>query len=191
MNFLGHFLLSFGKPNLIVGNYIADGVKGKKYLDYPSEIAEGILLHRKIDHFTDTHLQVKSSAKRLFPNYGHYSSVIVDIFYDHFLAKDWNQYHKELLDSFSSNIYKTLKKNSHIIPDQYNFMLSYMSRDNWLLGYRKIEGIERALRGLSKRIKYNTGIEKAGEDLRLSYQNFQVEFDNFMKDLLPEFKSYK
>ena len=89
MNFLAHIYLSGDDPELKIGNFIADAVKGKKYTTYPQKIQEGIILHRKIDSFTDAHPIVKKSASRLFSKYGHYNSVIVDILYDHFLAKNW------------------------------------------------------------------------------------------------------
>ena len=73
---------------VVIGNFIADGIKGKKYLEYPAAIQKGILLHRAIDSYTDSHPVVRQSSKRLHANYGHYSGVIVDILYDHFLASN-------------------------------------------------------------------------------------------------------
>ena len=85
MNFLGHFYLSQSNPELVVGNFIADFVKGNKYIDYPDKIAEGIMMHRHIDYYTDHHPKVSKGRKRLFGTYRHYSEVIMDMYYDHFL----------------------------------------------------------------------------------------------------------
>ena len=95
MNFLAHIYLSGEDEGITIGNFIADGIKGKKYLSYPASIQKGILLHRGIDSFTDSHPTVRQSTARLHENYGHYSGVIVDILYDHFLAKNWEEYHEQ------------------------------------------------------------------------------------------------
>ncbi len=92
MNFLAHIYLSGNDTDLIIGNFIADGIKGKKYKKFSPGIQKGILLHREIDTFTDAHPIVRQSTKRLHKNYGHYSGIIVDILYDHFLAKNWSRY---------------------------------------------------------------------------------------------------
>src|SRR5258708_857949 len=92
MNFLAHVYLSGDHSKVLVGNFIGDFVKGKYLRDrYEPEIAKGIELHRAIDYFTDLHPIVRQSKNRLRPKYNHYSGIIVDIFYDHFLAANWNQ----------------------------------------------------------------------------------------------------
>jgi acyl carrier protein phosphodiesterase len=92
MNFLAHLHLSGNNPNIMLGNFMGDFVKGKSYRQqYEPEIIKGIELHRSIDEFTDSHPVVTESKNRLRPTYRHYSGVIVDVFYDHFLAANWNQ----------------------------------------------------------------------------------------------------
>ena len=86
MNFLAHIYLSGDDDELKIGNFIADSVKGKKFSQFPDQVQKGITLHRKIDSYTDSHPIVRESVLRLFPKYGHYSSVIVDILYDHFFS---------------------------------------------------------------------------------------------------------
>ncbi|MEX0290603.1 MAG: DUF479 domain-containing protein, partial [Flavobacteriaceae bacterium] len=92
MNFLAHIYLSFGDDEITIGNFIADSIRGKKYKHLPERVQKGVILHRAIDTFTDAHPTVRQSSKRLHENYSHYSRVIVDIFYDHFLAKNWKNY---------------------------------------------------------------------------------------------------
>ncbi len=92
MNFLAHLYLSKKNKNILIGNFIADAVKGKKHNLYSKEVQAGILLHREIDNYTDNHPIVRKSKRRLNKRYGHYNGVIIDILYDHFLAKNWNNY---------------------------------------------------------------------------------------------------
>ena len=99
MNYLAHVYLSGSDQNIMIGNFIADSIKGSKYLEYPIAIQKGILLHRKIDSFTDHHPSFRNSTKKLHQRYGHYSGIIVDIFYDHFLAKIGMIIPKHLLKS--------------------------------------------------------------------------------------------
>ena len=116
MNFLAHIYLSGNNHFLKLGNFIADAVKGKTYSKYPLEIQQGILLHRKIDSFTDHHPIFKKSVSRLFPTHRHYSRVIIDIFYDHFLAKEWNTYSNIPLNTYINDFYSLLNDNYEYLP---------------------------------------------------------------------------
>jgi len=89
MNFLAHIYLSFDDDEITIGNFIADSIRGNKYKHLPERVQKGIFLHREIDTYTDAHSIVRKSTKRLHKNYSHYSGIIVDIFYDHYLAKNW------------------------------------------------------------------------------------------------------
>ena len=139
MNFLAHIYLSGTNPKTMVGNFIGDFVKGRNLLDqFEAEIALGIELHRSIDEFTDHHPVVLKSKVRLRPKYRHYAAVIVDVFYDHFLSKYWNNYHTEPLTDFSMGVYKTLRDHWSVLPESVKGMLPYMMKDNWLLNYGTI-----------------------------------------------------
>ena len=131
MNFLAHIYLSGDDNEITIGNFIADGIKGKKYLKFPNQIQKGILLHRGIDTFTDKHPTVRLSTARLHKNYGHYSGVIVDILYDHFLAKNWNDYHEQPLAEYVDGFYDLLRNNFEILPQRIQKMMPYMMADNW------------------------------------------------------------
>jgi acyl carrier protein phosphodiesterase len=117
MNFLAHIYLSFGNDEITLGNFIADSIRGNKHKHLPINVQKGIMLHRAIDTFTDAHPTVRKSTKRLHKNYSHYSGVIVDIFYDHFLAKNWEQYSDTPLDVFVEQFYDLLEENYTILPD--------------------------------------------------------------------------
>lgn len=184
MNFLAHISLSGDNPKIMVGNFIGDFVKGRNLLEqFEPEIARGIALHRAIDEFTDSHPIVTVSKNRLRPTYRHYSAVIVDMFYDHLLAKNWEQYYTDFLPDFAERSYHTLEKFHHILPEGVKFMLPYMTKGNWLVNYARMEGIERALTGMARRSKHESKMELAVEDLKKNYDDFTQEFSIFYPQL--------
>ena len=111
MNFLAHIYLSNDNDFLKIGNFIADSIHGNNYLHFEEEVKKGIILHRHIDTFTDSHPTYRKSKHRLHQKYGHYSGVIMDIVYDHFLAKNWNNYSNEKLEDYADKFYKLLHDN--------------------------------------------------------------------------------
>lgn len=187
MNFLGHFYLSQNDPDLIIGNFIADFVKGKEYLDYPKKVSEGIMMHRFIDHYTDRHPMVKAGRKRLFGKYRHYSGVIMDMYYDHFLANLWSDYSESSLASFSIKIYETIEKNFHILPERPRFLFPYMKNGNWLLRYQTTEGIGESLSGMSKRINHDSKLDESIYELHEYYENYKEEFQQFIIEIKDHF----
>ncbi|WP_286761150.1 acyl carrier protein phosphodiesterase [Salegentibacter sp. UBA1130] len=189
MNFLAHIYLSGDNSQLKIGNFIADSVKGKQYLDFPPEIQKGIILHRAIDTFTDTHPIVSKSVERLFDRYGHYSRVIVDILYDHFLAANWKEYCEIPLKEYTEDFYKLLEENFEVLPKPVQNFLPYMVADNWLYNYREIDGIEKILFQMNRRIKYRAKMHLAVEELREFYKEFENEFRMFFEDLRTYVKS--
>lgn len=184
MNFLAHIYLS-GKNDLVtIGNFIADGIKGKDYKDFPPDIQTGILLHRHIDTYTDAHKTVRQSTKRLHEKYGHYSGVIVDILYDHFLAKNWKKYSDTPLNEYVDIFYDSLEKHYNILPLRIKKMMPFMIADNWLLSYASIEGISRVLDGMNRRTKNRSSMNEAVNELENYYSEFENEFTLFFNDLI-------
>jgi len=180
MNFLAHLYLSRNRTKIMVGNFIGDFVKGRNLNDrYEPEIVSGIEMHRAIDHFTDHHPMVSQSKDRLRPKYRHYSGVIVDVFYDHFLARNWNQYHDQLLPDFARGTYAIIQQHNAILPNEVRQMLPYMIQGNWLVNYARVEGINRALSGMASRTPYKSMMEEATVDLEASYEEFKKEFATF------------
>lgn len=184
MNFLAHIYLSGIDEEMIIGNFIADGIKGKQYLKFPPGIQKGILLHRAIDTFTDSHPIVRQSTKRLHQNYGHYSGIIVDILYDHFLAKNWDQYATVPLTTFVENFYTLLHKHYDILPERIRKMMPHMISDNWLLSYATISGIGKILFQMNYRTKNKSKMNFAVEELELYYDDFENEFTLFFAELI-------
>lgn len=187
MNFLAHLYLSGDDQKIMIGNFIADFVKGRIALNqFEPEIIRGIELHRAIDEFTDSHPVVTISKDRLRPKYRHYSGVIVDVFYDHFLARNWSTYHPDLLPNFANKAYGIIQSFDSILPQDVKYMMPYMIKGNWLVNYSKLEGIHRALSGMASRTPYESKMEEAVADLELHYSDFEHEFKLFF----PELKSF-
>ena len=184
MNFLAHIYLSFGDPEITLGNFMGDSIKGKQYLDFPETIQKGILLHRAIDSYTDAHPIPKISSKRLHSRYSHYSRVIVDIYYDHFLAGNWGNYSEVPLSQYTDSFYALLEENLDWMPVRIKRMAPYMISDNWLLNYRELEGIERVLTGMDRRTGHRSGMSEAIVDLQKYYDEFEREFILFFDELV-------
>ncbi len=190
MNFLAHIYLSNNDNNLVLGNFIADMVKGKQIESFSPEIIRGIQLHRKIDHFTDSHEIFLKSKKRLSAKYRHYSGVLVDMFYDHFLAKNWSDYSDEDINDFVKNAYDVLLKNYIILPPRAKKILPFMIASNWLVNYADLGSLQKRLAGLAKRTSFESGMENAVFDLRENYDLFLQEFKSFFP-LLEEFVNHE
>lgn len=190
MNYLAHIYLSGENDLVTIGNFMADGIKGKKYKKFQKNIQIGILLHREIDTFTDAHNTVRLSTKRLHQNYGHYSGIIVDILYDHFLAKNWNIYSNIPLPDYVDTFYDSLKTHYSMLPLRIQKMIPFMIADNWLVSYASIDGISRVLQGMNRRTKNISGMDKAIFELETFYLEFEKEFTSFFNEL-NEFSKLK
>ncbi len=186
MNFLAHLYLSGSDEDILLGNFIGDFVKGHDHEKYPDAVQQGILLHRKIDYYTDHHDVVSQSKELLREKYRHYSGVIVDMFYDHFLARYWQQFHTVPLLLYSESIYEIMLRRKEEMPEKAAYMLSYMAENNWLLGYSEIPGIHRALSGMARRTTFKSHMEKAVKDLEENYEVFHSHFNRFFPDIIQE-----
>ncbi len=173
----------------MIGNFIADFVKGNRKNEYPQRIKEGIELHRMIDDFTDHHEITTRSKDRLRSKYGKYSGVITDLYYDHFLAANFSEYHNLPLQDFSKNTYEVLKQNWNLLPEGVHYFLPFMIERNWLLNYATIEGIGWALKGLSKRVSFENKMDESVHDLEAHYENFESDFRDFFPKLVQFAKS--
>ena len=190
MNFLAHIYLSGDNNYVAIGNFMADSVRGRKYKSFPKEIQKGILLHRGIDTFTDAHPIFRQSTRKLHKNYGHYAGVIVDIFYDHFLAKNWNQYSDVPLEKYAANFYEMLENNYDMLTEKVKNLMPYMISSNWLLSYGTIEGIQNVLDGMNRRTKNRSMMNLATNELKEYYKEFEKEFTSFFNELI-EFSNNK
>lgn len=184
MNYLAHIYLSGDDEDIKIGNFIADFIYGNQYHNFSINIQKGILLHRHIDTFTDSHLIFRQSKKKLFPEFRHYSAVIVDMFYDHFLAKNFDIYSSESLEDFADNFYGTLYLNKAYLPDGVQKILPVMSKYNWLVNYRNLDGLQSILKQMNRRTKHDTALHLSIKTLENNYSLFENEFILFFDDML-------
>ncbi len=190
MNLLAHVYLSGNNDFIKIGNFIADGIHGKNYSVFPPDVQKGIILHRAIDTYTDSHVIFKQSTKKLHANYGHYSGVIVDILYDHFLAKNWHVYSAIPLDTFVANFYSILKNNLNITPERTQKIFPHMVKNNWLYSYRNIEGISDILYQMDSRTGFKSNMQHAPTELQLHYTDFEMEFSLFFEDMISHVQQH-
>lgn len=184
MNYLAHLYLSGEDENLIIGNFIGDYVKGNKYLQFPAEIQNGILMHRNIDTFTDLHKNFREAKKLLRPEFGLYSGIVIDLFYDHFLAKNWSYYSLLSLREFSKKAHSVLLKNFSLLPSRVQSFLPILIRKRRLESYASVSGIEKSLEIMSK---YTSLPSKSIEAIMIMSANndfFETNFRDFMLDLI-------
>lgn len=190
MNYLAHIYLSGNNELVTIGNFMADSIKGSRFKNYEKDIQIGILLHRNIDTFTDAHKTVRLSTKKLHKNYSHYSGVIVDIFYDHFLAKNWSDYSAIPLQDYVHSFYNLLETYYQVLPLKIQTMMPYMIANNWLYNYGSIEGIAKVLKGMDSRTQNRSGMRHAVNELEAYYTDFEIEFTAFFEELI-EFSKLK
>ena len=183
MNFLAHIYLSGEDDFVKIGNFMADSIRGSQYLDYPNSLQKGILLHRHIDSFTDAHPIYRKSQHRLHEKYGHYSGVIMDIAYDHFLAKNWSKYSNEKLEDYAANFYQLMQDNYEILTERVKGMLPYMIGRNWLVSYATIAGLEMILFQMDYKTKHRAHMQEAIVEIQDFYAEFESEFFQFFEEL--------
>lgn len=191
MNFLAHLYLAGEEEDLIIGNFIADSVKGNKYLNYPKRIADGIRMHRSVDFFSDTHPVYRQSTHRLAPTYGKFSGVITDMFYDHLLAVSWNDFSGKPLKKFINETYTILLSQQLKMPEKSRIILNYMYKGNWLGSYYQLEGIRRALKGMSERMKYYSPMNEAVNELEKDFELYKQDFTKFFPLLQKYAEGFK
>lgn len=184
MNFLGHLYLSGENNEIKIGNFIADAVKGRSYLNYNTEIQHGIILHRAIDKFTDTHPVFIQSKQKLNSHFTYFSGIVIDIFYDHFLSRNWSRYSQIPFDSYTQSAYNLMLSRFSILPEKVKFFLPFMVKNNWLKIYGEIDGITRVLNGLSKRTSLPNKTGHAISVLEENYNEFNEEFHLFFTDII-------
>jgi len=177
-------LLSYSEPDLIVGSYLADFLKNNQLSDYSSSIRKGVLLHRKIDSFTDSHHSVSKCTKILHPTQHKYAPVVVDIYFDYFLTKNWKIFHTQALEIFTSEIYNVLLDQMNIYPGRVQQILPRMVEDDFLMSCSNEERLIRTFSFLKLRANFHNNFEYAHLDLKLYYDLFEENFLIFFPDVI-------
>lgn len=192
MNYLGHAYLSFGDADILTGNMIGDHVKGKLVAQehYPESIWKGIMLHRKIDEFSDNHPATKRTKILFREDYGLYSGAIMDTLYDHFLANDPKMFRNyDALEAFTHTTYAQLAQNAAYFPEGFANYFPHMQEHNWLYGYRTLKGMERSLLGLTRRALHMPPPEKAYTLFVTHFYEINQAYYELIDDIIPFVKN--
>ena len=184
MNYLAHLYLSGSDTEVMIGNFIADHIRGNQFKHDSKGIQRGIRLHREIDTYTDAHPITRRSKRRLDKKYGLCAGVIIDLFYDHFLAKNWDEYSAIPLDVYVASVYALLGSNLENLPEKTQHLLPFMVEYNWLYNYQFIKGMQRVFNGMNRRTKNKSQIHLATYDLQEYYLTFERDFKEFFQQLI-------
>ncbi len=186
MNYLAHAYLSFAQPEILAGNMISDFVKGKQKFAYSEGVQKGIMLHRLIDHFTDTHAATHAAKQYFKPAVGLYAGAFADIVYDHFLALDTTQHTLPQLKEFAGRTYTMLEAFTMVMPEKFARMFPYMKAQDWLYNYHTVTGIENSFGGLVRRAAYLDNSTAAFNAFKQHYHELKGCYESFF----PEVKRY-
>lgn len=167
-----------------MGNFIADDIKGKKYLDYPIGIQHGILLHREIDTFTDSHPLVRESKILFRPIFDKFSGALVDIFYDHLLAQHWLEYSDFSLREFTNWAYNSLKNRRLLLPEDSSYFLDYVQQFDILFAYQEKKAIIKVLDGMTERYHSPYILSKAYPIFEENRPEIESNFSIFMPEMI-------
>ncbi|MEM7548728.1 MAG: ACP phosphodiesterase [Bacteroidota bacterium] len=189
MNFLAHAFLSGENEAILAGNFLGDFIKGREHEKYPEGIQKGVRLHREIDFYSDNHPVFRESRLLLVDKYRHYSGVIVDMFYDHFLAIHFSKYSQVPLKDFTTSVYSSVEKQFPELPGKAKHVFPFMKHDDWLFHYSKVEGLERALQGMSRRTKFDIQMGESVQELKEHFENFENHFFEFFEEIQKHLKS--
>lgn len=184
MNFLAHQFLSFGDRDIQIGNLYGELVKGKAYLEFPERIQKGILLHRQIDSFTDSHPLVKESTSKFHEKYGKFAPIIVDVLYDYYLIRNWGLYSKTDYESFVADCYALFREKLHEFTPELQYVVHHLLQYDWFHNYSNVEGVRETLKGISQRSSFENKIYEATEELEKHDESLDEEFRRFFPDLL-------
>ncbi|OUL37192.1 ACP phosphodiesterase [Nostoc sp. T09] len=194
MNWLAHLLLSEPNVENRLGNLLADIVKGTARQELNSHLQRGIACHQVIDRFTDSHIVVQRSKERIDSSYRRFAGVLVDVFYDHFLAKNWSQYSSVSLDEFTAEIYESFRAYPGQIPLVVREVISRVAAEDWLGSYRNVSGVENGLlrisRRLSRRRNRNFILTPAINELITHYDALEYDFQEFFPQLFSHVQNW-
>lgn len=191
MNYLAHLYLAEDSPESLIGNLLGDFLKGQRAESYCNEIQKGIQLHKQVDVYTDSHPVVRASKKLISSGNRRYAGIIIDVFYDHFLAKKWRNYSAVSLQEFSLNVYKILQNHESILPGTLKNALPNMICRNLLVSYAELQGINAALQRLSVRLKRENNLANASQELTANYERLGLDFSQFFPELIDYVKTLR
>ena len=182
MNFLAHALLAGDSPALIVGGVVGDWIKGTLPGQLPHDLAKGVTLHRAIDVYAETHPAFCRSRSRVSPNRRRYAGVLVDVFYDHLLAKHWATLHHHPLDEYCAAVYQLIRDRMHELPTSSHPGLHMMAQQDWLTSYAQIEEVADVLARMSRRIRRANPLANGEHEFLSDVNGFTEDFYEWLTD---------
>ncbi|GFM52132.1 Acyl carrier protein phosphodiesterase [Pseudomonas cichorii] len=185
MNYLAHLHLGGQRPAQLLGSLYGDFVKGPLPGRFPAELEASIRLHRSIDSFTDNHPLIKDAMARFPVQRRRYAGIMLDVFFDHCLARDWHRYADIPLESFTRKVYGALAAERQL-PERLALIAPRMAAQDWLGSYREFDVLEQVLGGISKRLSRPEGLAGAMQELQALYQPLSADFAEFYP-LLQDF----
>jgi acyl carrier protein phosphodiesterase len=180
LNYLVHLFLADDTPPSLLGNLMGDFVKGRLDDTFPTAIRRGIELHRQVDAFAHDNPLYRRSKSRLDDRYGYFRGVLIDIFYDHFLARNWQRYHPLPLEIFADRVYRLLEEHFEMLPPGLQQVAPRMIEHNWLVSYREVETIDRVLGRISARLRRANPIGQGIVELHRHYAGLETDSDLFL-----------
>ena len=182
MNFLAHAVLAGEDPALIVGGVLGDWIKGPLPGTLPPDLARGVALHRAIDSYAETHPAFCRSRNRVSPQCRRYAGVLVDIFYDHLLARDWPQHQSLALDTYCATVYRQIANRLPDLPKHAHHAMNLMASEDWLHSYADLDGIADVLYRMSLRVKRTNPLAGAEEEFTADPAGFLEDFLDWHTD---------
>ena len=168
----------------MVGNFIGDGVRGRDLSRFDEEVQRGIRFHRFIDSTTDMHPEVMEAKKLFYPTQAKYAGVVLDVVFDHLLAKHWNEFHSEPLSEFADACYLLIAQHLDDIPTRSARFYQYMSTNDILTGYRNLSGIEKVFKGMDSRTSFHSQMSDSISEIRRLEPELMQYFGRFFPDLV-------
>ncbi|MCF2517305.1 ACP phosphodiesterase [Dyadobacter sp. CY351] len=194
MNFLAHILLSGNKEGVVMGNFVGDFIKGRltdeKTAEWDPDFVTGLKLHRHIDFFTDQHEIVREATHKAALSQGKLAGIVMDIYFDYFLAQHFDQFQAEPLFTYTRNIYALIRKNEHFIPEHMTRMVQAMIREDWLTSYATLEGVELTFHRMSRRATYLAPLRNAMLELRENEEFYRDKFLRFFPELQKQSEEF-
>lgn len=182
MNFLAHAWLAGDDAALQIGGVVGDFVKGLLPAGLPPAIAAGVRLHRHIDSFADSQPAFRRSRARISPARRRVGGIMVDMFYDHFLARHWHAFHALQLEDYNAGLYRLLAEHEAVLPAAFRTILPRMRAEDWLSAYRSETVIARAIDRMALRLRPGNALSGGGHELRRDYAGFEHDFFEFMEE---------
>ena len=191
MNYLAHLYLADDSDDSLIGNLLGDFVKGKPGKQYHADIVAGIIFHRKIDAYADAHEMMRTSRSRIAPQMSRFSGIIIDVSYDHFLARHWQQFSDQDLTVFIQHAYKVLRENHPILPERLQRILPFMISEDWLGSYIELKSVGTTLDRITRRLTRGAQFKGAIAEVEKNYRQIEGDFLSFFPDLIEFSKRAK